>query len=118
MPFIGTGHIWILVILLVVVLIIWGPGKLPDVGSGLGRAIREFRKASSETRDEFNRATRPEPTPDASAGTPANPAPAAPQAPVQAMPGTLAEPAPVGGGSATAQPTEHVAGEGDHTPAV
>ena len=53
MPFVGTGHVWILAILLVVVLIVWGPGKLPDVGSGMGRAIREFRKASSDTKEEF-----------------------------------------------------------------
>jgi TatA/E family protein of Tat protein translocase len=58
MPFIGTGHIWLIAILLVIVLIIWGPGKLPDVGSGMGRAIREFRKASAETKDEFSTATR------------------------------------------------------------
>ena len=58
MPFIGTGHVWILAILLVVVLIVWGPGKLPDVGSGMGRAIREFRKASSDTKEEFAKATR------------------------------------------------------------
>jgi sec-independent protein translocase protein TatA len=63
MPFIGTGHVWILAILLVVVLIVWGPGKLPDVGSGMGRAIREFRKASSDTKEEFAKATRVE-TPD------------------------------------------------------
>jgi sec-independent protein translocase protein TatA len=60
MPFVGTGHVWILAILLVVVLIIWGPGKLPDVGSGMGRAIREFRKASSDTKEEFAKATRVE----------------------------------------------------------
>ncbi|TME49016.1 MAG: twin-arginine translocase TatA/TatE family subunit [Chloroflexi bacterium] len=51
MPFIGGGHIWLLLILLVVVLIIWGPGKLPEIGSGMGRAIREFRRASSEAQD-------------------------------------------------------------------
>jgi sec-independent protein translocase protein TatA len=56
MPFVGTGHIWLLGILLIVVLIIWGPGKLPDVGSGLGRAIREFRKASTETKEQFSAA--------------------------------------------------------------
>ncbi len=56
MPFVGTGHIWLLGILLIVVLIIFGPGKLPDVGSGLGRAIREFRKASSETKEQFSTA--------------------------------------------------------------
>jgi sec-independent protein translocase protein TatA len=54
MPFVGTGHIWMVGILLIVVLIIWGPGKLPDVGSGMGRAIREFRKASSEAREQFS----------------------------------------------------------------
>ncbi|MBV8194194.1 MAG: twin-arginine translocase TatA/TatE family subunit [Candidatus Dormibacteraeota bacterium] len=49
-------HWYILVILLVIVLIIWGPGKLPDVGAGMGRAIREFRKASTETQDAFKSA--------------------------------------------------------------
>jgi sec-independent protein translocase protein TatA len=48
MPFINPGHMWMLILLLIVVLIIWGPGKLPDVGSGMGRAIREFRHASHE----------------------------------------------------------------------
>ncbi len=73
MPFVGTGHVWILAILLVVVLIVWGPGKLPDVGSGMGRAIREFRKASTDTKEEFARATRVD-TPVATAAQPA-PAP-------------------------------------------
>jgi len=49
MPF-GAGHWPFLFILLIVVLIVWGPGKLPDLGSGLGKAIHEFRKASSEAR--------------------------------------------------------------------
>jgi TatA/E family protein of Tat protein translocase len=52
MSFIG-GHWVYLVILSMIVLIIWGPGKLPDVGAGLGRGIREFRKASAETHDSF-----------------------------------------------------------------
>jgi sec-independent protein translocase protein TatA len=55
MPFVGTGHIWILGILLIIILIIWGPGKLPDVGSGIGRGIREFRRASAETKAEFSK---------------------------------------------------------------
>ena len=76
MPFVGTGHVWILAILLVVVLIVWGPGKLPDVGSGMGRAIREFRKASSDTKEEFARATRP----DAPAPATVTPVAAAPEA--------------------------------------
>jgi sec-independent protein translocase protein TatA len=48
MPFLNPGHMWMLILLLIVVLIIWGPGKLPDVGAGMGRAIREFRHASHE----------------------------------------------------------------------
>ena len=63
MPFIG-GHLWLVLILLAVVLIIWGPGKLPDVGAGMGRAIREFRKASTEAHDAGQPAmTSPPPPP-------------------------------------------------------
>jgi sec-independent protein translocase protein TatA len=39
-------------ILLVIVLVIWGPGKLGDIGGSLGHGLREFRKASSEVRDQ------------------------------------------------------------------
>lgn len=48
MPFLNPGHMWMLILLFIVVLIIFGPGKLPDVGAGMGRAIREFRSASHE----------------------------------------------------------------------
>ena len=40
-----TGHLPEIIIVLVVILIIWGPGKLPDVGAAMGKGIREFRKA-------------------------------------------------------------------------
>jgi sec-independent protein translocase protein TatA len=53
MPFIGGGHIWLMLILLVIVLIVWGPGKLPEIGAGIGRAIREFRHASTEVREQI-----------------------------------------------------------------
>jgi sec-independent protein translocase protein TatA len=56
MPF-GAAHWPYIIILLVIVLIIWGPGKLPDLGAGMGKAIREFRKASSEIRDNVVNAT-------------------------------------------------------------
>lgn len=39
---------WELILLLVIVLVIFGPGKLPDIGSAVGKGIREFRKASTE----------------------------------------------------------------------
>lgn len=38
----GIGE---LLIILVIVLVIFGAGKLPDIGEGLGRGIRNFRKA-------------------------------------------------------------------------
>jgi sec-independent protein translocase protein TatA len=37
-----------LLVLLVVVLIIFGPGKLPELGSSIGKAIRGFKKAMEE----------------------------------------------------------------------
>ena len=43
-----------LVIILVIALLILGPGKLPDVGAALGKSIREFRKASSDVQDAVN----------------------------------------------------------------
>ncbi len=37
-----------LIIILVIVMIIFGVGRLTDIGGALGRSIREFRKASTE----------------------------------------------------------------------
>ncbi|MBI3754285.1 MAG: twin-arginine translocase TatA/TatE family subunit [Deltaproteobacteria bacterium] len=37
-----------LILILLIVLIIFGPGKLPQIGEGLGRSIREFKKALSD----------------------------------------------------------------------
>ena len=36
-----------LLVVLVIVLIIFGAGKLPEIGKGLGKGIRNFRKATS-----------------------------------------------------------------------
>jgi len=47
----GNHWLWI-VVLLVIVLIIFGPGRLPELGSGLGKAMREFRKATTELTNE------------------------------------------------------------------
>lgn len=37
-----------LLLVLILALLVLGPGKLPEVGSALGRTIREFRKASTD----------------------------------------------------------------------
>jgi sec-independent protein translocase protein TatA len=44
----GTFSVWHLIILLVVVLIIFGAGKLPEVGQALGKGIKNFKSAMSE----------------------------------------------------------------------
>ncbi len=64
------GHLPELIIVLVVILIIWGPGKLPDFGAAVGRGIREFRKASAETRDAMRAATSEEPAAPAAQAQP------------------------------------------------
>jgi sec-independent protein translocase protein TatA len=37
-----------LIIILVIALIIFGPGRLPELGKGLGKSIREFKKAMED----------------------------------------------------------------------
>lgn len=60
---IGPGE---LLVILLLALIIFGPGKLPEVGRALGRTINEFRRATQEP-------VQPPP--------PAPPAPSPPPAP-------------------------------------
>ncbi len=37
-----------MLIILVIALVVFGPGKLPELGAGLGKSIREFKKALSD----------------------------------------------------------------------
>jgi sec-independent protein translocase protein TatA len=60
-------HPFFLIILLVIVLIIFGPGKLPELGGAVGRGIREFRKTSSELTDEIKSAATEKEAPTATA---------------------------------------------------
>jgi len=41
-----------LIIILVIILIIFGAGKLPDIGSGIGKAIKNFKGATEEEKKE------------------------------------------------------------------
>ncbi len=47
-----------LIILLVVVLIVFGPGKLPDIGNAIGRGVKEFRKASNDLEESIRGDTK------------------------------------------------------------
>jgi TatA/E family protein of Tat protein translocase len=89
-----------LVIILVIALLILGPGKLPDVGAALGKSIREFRKASSDVQE----AVKVDTSPMAPASAPVAPAPAAPAVP--AAPPAAASPVePVAAAPAASEPT-------------
>ena len=46
---------WELIIILGIVLVIVGPGKLPEVGQSIGKAIQNFRKASTDSFDELDK---------------------------------------------------------------
>ena len=38
-----------LILILIIALLVFGPKKLPELGSGLGKAIKDFKKAMNET---------------------------------------------------------------------
>lgn len=44
-----------LVMILIIGLVVFGPGKLPDIGNALGKSVREFRSASTELLEETKR---------------------------------------------------------------
>ncbi|MDY6850508.1 MAG: twin-arginine translocase TatA/TatE family subunit [Thermodesulfobacteriota bacterium] len=46
----GLG-IWELLIILVIILVIFGAGKLPQIGEGLGKGISNFRRTSKESKE-------------------------------------------------------------------
>ena len=50
---IGPLGIWELLIILVVVLLIFGPRRLPEMAKGLGQSVREFRKGIRDIRNDF-----------------------------------------------------------------
>ena len=55
----GTPGAWEVIIILVVVLVIFGPKRLPEMGRSLGKAIREFKSAGEEVRKEFTESIDP-----------------------------------------------------------
>ena len=77
MPNIGAPE---LIIILVIALLILGPGKLPEVGASIGKSIREFRKASSDVQDAVKVNVDVSPQPNTLTS--------------QAAPNTTSEPAP------------------------
>lgn len=42
-----------LIVVLIIVVLIFGAGKLPEIGSGIGKGIRNFKKATKEKQEEL-----------------------------------------------------------------
>ncbi len=55
----GIIEPWHLLLILLIVLIIFGPGKLPELGKAMGKTIREFRQASSATIEDLQEKAKP-----------------------------------------------------------
>ena len=85
-----------LLIILVIALIVIGPGKLPEVGGAIGKSFREFQKAIGTVQDGVTGSTPQAPAPQAQAQTPAQPyypaQPAYPAPAYQAQPGYPPQP--------------------------
>ncbi len=45
--------IWELLIILFIVLLLFGAGRLPEIARAMGRSIKEFKKGTREIRDEI-----------------------------------------------------------------
>ena len=76
-PSIGPGE---LILILIIALVVLGPGKLPDVAASLGKSVREFRKAATDV-TEAGKLDGPGPSQPAQISTPAASLPAAAAAP-------------------------------------
>ena len=74
MPFnIGPGE---LILVLIIALIVVGPGKLPDVGAAIGKSLREFRRAAADVSEAASAQPAATPAPAPAPATPASPEPA------------------------------------------
>ena len=51
----GMGE---LLIILLIVLLLFGAAKLPEIGRALGKAIKEFKKAGKEVKDDIEEVTK------------------------------------------------------------
>lgn len=49
-----------LIVVLVIVLVVFGAGRLPEIGGALGKSIRNFKKASSGKEEIEIKTSRPE----------------------------------------------------------
>jgi len=116
MPFIGNIGAPELIIIAIIALVIFGPGKLPEVAQSLGRGVREFRKDATDVSESTSLDPAPPPaTPMATATPPAvMPPPVTPAVgttPVAQAPASGASPADPAPASAAESPAEPPQGD-------
>src|ERR1700687_1293551 len=60
-----------LIIILLIILVLFGAKKLPELARGMGQAVKEFQKAKDEFGDELHKAGKPDATASAPTVQPA-----------------------------------------------
>ena len=71
MGFMGIG-VWELVVILLIVLLLFGARKIPELAKGLGSGLREFRKAVKEDAPDSAKSASAGEPPDNAKDSPAN----------------------------------------------
>lgn len=82
MPF--GAHWWDFLPLVLIALLIWGPKKLPEMGSSIGKTIKEFQKSMREVKEPDQNKALPPATTQAAPELPAAPTATATVTPVEA----------------------------------
>jgi sec-independent protein translocase protein TatA len=57
----GLDRWWLILLVLLVALVVFGPKRLPELGQALGRAINEFRRATQSFEQEVRSGGGPTP---------------------------------------------------------
>lgn len=99
---IGPFGVWEILIILVVVLLIFGPRRLPEMAKGLGQSVRAFRKELRDMRSDLDGDDEPRPASKASRASTSTPGGSSSTASTEAGEGESPreEPKAQGGGSA------------------
>lgn len=84
-----------LILILVIVLLLFGAKRMPELARGLGKSLREFKKAAAEVQEQIQGAIEDDkPTSPPATNQPAPAAPAAPNPGNPALPRDVSPPAP------------------------
>ena len=70
-----------LMVIFLIVLLIFGAKKIPEIAKGLGKGINEFKKAKDGLVDDLSEEDKPKPANDAAKSAAAKPPPSSPDKP-------------------------------------